>query len=153
MWTKLQHLKFPLSAIYFLFFFHSLPTFHMAAAVEVLTLGTYSRLPAVIRERLVPPPPLTPAERRSTLRALAHVVRQRLTTASLPSDVRNLKVSLITKSVNILSVLLLILSNYFTTLSICERKVFFPHGKCSFVFVSQHYNLHLDHLFVLGGKW
>ncbi|XP_045542671.1 mediator of RNA polymerase II transcription subunit 14 [Papilio machaon] len=69
-----------------------LPTFHMAAAVEVLTLGTYSRLPAVIRERLVPPPSLTPAERRSTLRALAHVVRQRLTTASLPTDVRNLKV-------------------------------------------------------------
>lgn len=69
-----------------------LPTFHMAAAVEVLTLGTYSRLPAVIRERLVPPPLLTPAERRSTLRALAHVVRQRLTTASLPTDVRNLKV-------------------------------------------------------------
>ncbi|KAJ0181263.1 hypothetical protein K1T71_003348 [Dendrolimus kikuchii] len=69
-----------------------LPTFHMAAAVEVLTLGTYSRLPAVIRERLVPPPSLTVAERHSTLRALAHVVRQRLTTASLPSDVRNLKV-------------------------------------------------------------
>lgn len=69
-----------------------LPTFHMAAAVEVLTLGTYSRLPAVIRERLVPPPPLTAVERHSTLQALAHVVRQRLTTASLPSDVRNLKV-------------------------------------------------------------
>ncbi|XP_072935893.1 mediator of RNA polymerase II transcription subunit 14 [Epargyreus clarus] len=69
-----------------------LPTFHMAAAVEVLTLGTYSRLPAVIREKLVPPPPLTPTERRSTLRALAHIVRQRLTTASLPTDVRNLKV-------------------------------------------------------------
>ncbi|XP_050349696.1 mediator of RNA polymerase II transcription subunit 14 [Nymphalis io] len=69
-----------------------LPTFHMAAAVEVLTLGTYSRLPAVIRERLVPPPSLTPVERRTTLRALAHVVRQRLTTASLPSDIRNLKV-------------------------------------------------------------
>ncbi|XP_028038306.1 mediator of RNA polymerase II transcription subunit 14-like [Bombyx mandarina] len=69
-----------------------LPTFHMAAAVEVLTLGTYSRLPAVIRERLVPPPSLTAGERRSTLRALAHIVRQRLTTASLPSDVRNLKV-------------------------------------------------------------
>ncbi|KAI8429987.1 hypothetical protein MSG28_000441 [Choristoneura fumiferana] len=66
-----------------------LPTFHMAAAVEVLTIGTYSRLPAVIRERLVPPPALAPAERRSTLRALAHVVRQRLTTASLPSDVEN----------------------------------------------------------------
>lgn len=64
----------------------------MAAAVEVLTLGTYSRLPAVIRERLVPPPSLTAAERRSTLRALAHTVRHRLTTASLPSDVRNLKV-------------------------------------------------------------
>lgn len=64
----------------------------MAAAVEVLTLGTYSRMPAVIRERLVPPPSLMPAERRSTLRALSHIVRQRLTTASLPSDVRNLKV-------------------------------------------------------------
>ncbi|XP_050673487.1 mediator of RNA polymerase II transcription subunit 14 [Leptidea sinapis] len=69
-----------------------LPTFHMAAAVEVLTLGTYSRLPAVIRERLVPPPSLTPGERRSTLKALAHIVRQRLTTASLPCDVRSLKV-------------------------------------------------------------
>lgn len=77
-----------------LILFNRLPTFHMAAAVEVLTLGTYSRLPAVIRERLVPPPTLTPAERRTTLRALAHVVRQRLTTASLPSDVRNLKVQL-----------------------------------------------------------
>lgn len=64
----------------------------MAAAVEVLTLGTYSRLPAVVRERLVPPPTLTTSERRVTLRSLAHVVRQRLTTASLPSDVRNLKV-------------------------------------------------------------
>lgn len=64
----------------------------MAAAVEVLTLGTYSRLPAVIRERLVPPPLLTASERRATLSSLAHVVRQRLTTASLPSDVRNLKV-------------------------------------------------------------
>ncbi|XP_045529782.1 mediator of RNA polymerase II transcription subunit 14 [Pieris brassicae] len=69
-----------------------LPTFHMAAAVEVLTLGTYSRLPAVIRERLVPPPCLTAGEKRSTLRSLAHIVRQRLTTASLPNDVRNLKV-------------------------------------------------------------
>lgn len=66
----------------------------MAAAVEVLTLGTYSRLPAVVRERLVPPPTLTTSERRVTLRSLAHVVRQRLTTASLPSDVRNLKVSI-----------------------------------------------------------
>lgn len=72
----------------------------MAAAVEVLTLGTYSRLPAVIRERLVPPPALTAGERRTTLRALAHVVRQRLTTASLPSDIRNLKVDELILSVS-----------------------------------------------------
>jgi len=69
-----------------------LPTFHIPAAVEVLTLGTYSRLPACIRERLVPAEGLTSAERRATLRALNHVIRQRLVVCSLPDNMRTFKV-------------------------------------------------------------
>ena len=36
-----------------------LPNFHLPAAVEVLTTGTYNRLPACIREKIVPPDPIT----------------------------------------------------------------------------------------------
>lgn len=71
-----------------------LPTFHIPAAVEVLTQGTYARLPACIRERLVPAEGLTPAERRATLKALNHVIRQRLVTCSLPDNMRTFKVSI-----------------------------------------------------------
>lgn len=69
-----------------------LPTFHIPAAVEVLTQGTYARLPACIRERLVPPEGLTPTERRATLRALNHVIRQRLVGCFLPDNMRTFKV-------------------------------------------------------------
>lgn len=73
-----------------------LPTFHIPAAVEVLTQGTYARLPACIRERLVPAEGLTPSERRATLKALNHVIRQRLVTCALPDNMRTFKVGIIT---------------------------------------------------------
>ncbi|XP_049856745.1 mediator of RNA polymerase II transcription subunit 14 [Schistocerca gregaria] len=69
-----------------------LPNFHIPAAVEVLTTGTYSRLPAVIRERIVPPDPITPAERRATLLRLNQVIQHRLVTGNLPTRMRNLKI-------------------------------------------------------------
>ncbi|KAG8316635.1 Mediator of RNA polymerase II transcription subunit 14 [Homalodisca vitripennis] len=69
-----------------------LPNFHIPAAVEVLTTGTYSRLPSCIRERIVPPDPITPSERRATLHRLNQVIQHRLVTGNLLPQMRNLKI-------------------------------------------------------------
>lgn len=69
-----------------------LPNFHIPAAVEVLTTGTYSRLPACIRDRIVPPDPITSVERKSTLERLNQVIQHRLVTGNLLPQMRNLKI-------------------------------------------------------------
>ncbi|XP_070163425.1 mediator of RNA polymerase II transcription subunit 14 isoform X4 [Polyergus mexicanus] len=69
-----------------------LPNFHIPAAVEVLTTGTYGRLPACIRERIVPPDPITAAEKRTTLQRLNQVIQHRLVTGNLLPQMRNLKI-------------------------------------------------------------
>ncbi|XP_025987694.2 mediator of RNA polymerase II transcription subunit 14 isoform X1 [Solenopsis invicta] len=69
-----------------------LPNFHIPAAVEVLTTGTYGRLPACIRERIVPPDPITPVEKRNTLQRLNQVIQHRLVTGNLLPQMRNLKI-------------------------------------------------------------
>ncbi|XP_066584073.1 mediator of RNA polymerase II transcription subunit 14 isoform X2 [Prorops nasuta] len=69
-----------------------LPNFHIPAAVEVLTTGTYSRLPACIRERIVPPDPITPSEKKNTLQRLNQVIQHRLVTGNLLPQMRNLKI-------------------------------------------------------------
>ena len=50
-----------------------LPNFHLPAAVEVMTTGTYSRLPTTIRDRIIPPDPIIPSEKKSTLQKLSQV--------------------------------------------------------------------------------
>ena len=50
-----------------------LPNFHIPAAVEILTTGTYGKLPACIKDRIVPPEPITPSELKSTLKRLNQV--------------------------------------------------------------------------------
>lgn len=69
-----------------------LPNFHIPAAVEVLTTGTYSRLPACIRDRIVPPDPITAVERRTTLDRLNRVIQHRLVTGRLLPQMRNLRI-------------------------------------------------------------
>lgn len=69
-----------------------LPNFHIPAAVEVLTTGTYGRLPACIREKIVPPDPITPSERRNTLLRLNQVIQHRLVTGNLLPQMKNLKI-------------------------------------------------------------
>lgn len=69
-----------------------LPTFQIPGAVEVLTLGTYSRLPTCIREKIVPPDPITPSEKRTTLLRLNQIIQQRLVTSVLPEQMKNLHV-------------------------------------------------------------
>ncbi|CAG2112067.1 unnamed protein product, partial [Medioppia subpectinata] len=69
-----------------------LPSFQLPSAVEVLTLGTYSRLPTVIRDRIVPSDPITASDRKATLLRLNHIIQQRLVSTALPSQMKNLKV-------------------------------------------------------------
>jgi mediator of RNA polymerase II transcription subunit 14 len=52
-----------------------LPNFHLPAAVEVLTLGSYSRLPLVIRDKIIPPDPITAVEKKNTLSRLSQVCK------------------------------------------------------------------------------
>ncbi|KAF7635977.1 Mediator of RNA polymerase II transcription subunit 14 [Meloidogyne graminicola] len=51
-----------------------LSVFHVPQAVDVLTLGTYPRLPWNIKDRFVSTPPLAGREQRLTLRQLNHVL-------------------------------------------------------------------------------
>lgn len=89
-----------------------LPSFQLPCAVEVLTFGTYSKLPTCIRvsfiiyhfglltlnmfyhiqDRIVPPDSITPSERKSTLLRLNQIIQQRLVTSALPIQMRNLKI-------------------------------------------------------------
>ena len=69
-----------------------LPSFQIPAAVEVLTLGTYSRLPSIIREKIVPPDPVSQSEKKATLLRLNQIIQQRLVTSVLPTHMRNLEV-------------------------------------------------------------
>ncbi|UYV70182.1 MED14 [Cordylochernes scorpioides] len=69
-----------------------LPSFHIPSAVEVLTLGTYSRLPACIREKIVPPDPITPKEKAYTLSRLNQIIEYRLVSTDLPIQMRNLEI-------------------------------------------------------------
>lgn len=69
-----------------------LPSFQLPCAVEVLTLGTYSRIPTCVRDRIVPPDPITLEEKRSTFARLDYVIEQRLSTSKIHPSMRNLKV-------------------------------------------------------------
>ncbi|XP_062570330.1 mediator of RNA polymerase II transcription subunit 14-like isoform X3 [Saccostrea cucullata] len=69
-----------------------LPTFSLPCAIDVLTLGTYPRLPSCIRDKIVPPDAITSAEKRQTLQRLTQVIQYRLVATDLPQQMRKLKV-------------------------------------------------------------
>lgn len=69
-----------------------LPNFHIPAAVEVLTTGTYNRLPTCIRERIVPADAITPEEKRQTLLRLNQVIQHRLVTGKLLPQMREFRI-------------------------------------------------------------
>ncbi|XP_037940367.1 mediator of RNA polymerase II transcription subunit 14 isoform X2 [Teleopsis dalmanni] len=69
-----------------------LPNFHLPAAVEVLTTGTFNRMPTCIRERIVPLDPITPSEKKQTLLRLNQVIQHRLVTGKLLPQMREFKI-------------------------------------------------------------
>lgn len=69
-----------------------LPNFHIPAAVEILTTGTYGRLPSCIKEKIVPPDPITAVEKAQTLQRLNQVIQYRLVTGNLIQQMRKFKI-------------------------------------------------------------
>ncbi|KAF7491073.1 Mediator of RNA polymerase II transcription subunit 14 [Sarcoptes scabiei] len=69
-----------------------LPAFQLLSAVEVMTLGTYSRLPSCIRDRLVPPEPIPNEKKRAALLQLNHIIQQRLVSSELPLQMRSIRI-------------------------------------------------------------
>ncbi|XP_005108274.1 mediator of RNA polymerase II transcription subunit 14 [Aplysia californica] len=69
-----------------------LPSFSLPCAIDVLTTGTYPRLPTCIRERIIPPDPITPQEKQQTLQRLNEVIQYRLVSNELPKQMRRIKI-------------------------------------------------------------
>ncbi|XP_025098562.1 mediator of RNA polymerase II transcription subunit 14-like isoform X2 [Pomacea canaliculata] len=69
-----------------------LPSFSLPCAIDVLTTGTYPRLPACIRDKIIPPDPITPVEKKQTLQRLNQVIQYRLVSSDLPRQMRRLKI-------------------------------------------------------------
>ena len=64
-----------------------LPNFSIPAAVDVLTTGTYPRLPLCIRDRIIPPDPIKPHEKCATLKRLNQIILYRLVTEHIPTQI------------------------------------------------------------------
>lgn len=69
-----------------------LPSFHIPAAVEVLTTGSYNRLPLCIKDNLVKPDPIQAQEVDATLARLNQVIQHRLVTGNLLPQMRKFKI-------------------------------------------------------------
>ncbi|KAG9348969.1 hypothetical protein JZ751_029286 [Albula glossodonta] len=70
-----------------------LPSFAIPFAIDVLTTGSYPRLPTCIRDKIIPPDPITKGEKQSTLNQLNQILRHRLVTTDLPPQLANLTVA------------------------------------------------------------
>ncbi|CAG0916624.1 unnamed protein product [Notodromas monacha] len=70
-----------------------LPNFLIPAAVEVLTTGSYPRLPTCIRDNIIPPDPITADERKTTLSRLNQIIQHRLVTTTLPPQMSDFKIA------------------------------------------------------------
>ncbi|XP_037136584.1 mediator of RNA polymerase II transcription subunit 14 isoform X2 [Syngnathus acus] len=70
-----------------------LPSFAIPFAIDVLTTGSYPRLPTCIRDKIIPPDPITKVEKVTTLNQLNQILRHRLVTTDLPPQLANLTVA------------------------------------------------------------
>ncbi|XP_069923593.1 mediator of RNA polymerase II transcription subunit 14 isoform X5 [Oryctolagus cuniculus] len=70
-----------------------LPSFAIPYAIDVLTTGSYPRLPTCIRDKIIPPDPITKIEKQATLHQLNQILRHRLVTTDLPPQLANLTVA------------------------------------------------------------
>ena len=61
-----------------------MPNLSLAPAIDVMTTGSYPRLPTCIRDRIIPPAPLSVSEKKLAYELLEEVIRFSLTRENLP---------------------------------------------------------------------
>lgn len=86
------HIFFYMSFCHVIFFSIRLPNFNLPHAVDVLTMRQYKRMPACIKERIVPPDPITSVEKETVLHRLDQIIQHRLVTSELPPQLANLTI-------------------------------------------------------------
>ncbi|XP_038050987.1 mediator of RNA polymerase II transcription subunit 14-like [Patiria miniata] len=69
-----------------------LPNFSLPVAVDVLTTGQYRRMPTCIKEKIVPPDPISQSEKANVLQRLNQIIQHRLVTSKLPSQLADLSI-------------------------------------------------------------
>lgn len=62
----------------------SAPNFSLAPALDVLTTGTYPRLPTCIKDRILPLPPLKEEEEKQAFSLINCTIRRRLLREKVP---------------------------------------------------------------------
>lgn len=67
-----------------------LPSFALPIAVDVLTTGTFKRMPTCIKERIVPADPISLDDKKRTLNRISHIIEQRLVSQVLPKRMRQI---------------------------------------------------------------
>eukprot|EP00794_Sanderia_malayensis_P011033 gene11033-12197_t len=69
-----------------------LPNISLPAAIDVLTTGSFNRLPKCIKERIVPPDPISLSDKKKTIKRLNEVIQNRLAMSKLPSQFTNISI-------------------------------------------------------------
>ena len=70
-----------------------LPIFSLPTAVDVLTTGTFNRLPKCIKTKIIQEEPLKPSEKASTLKRLNDVIRHRLVVSKVSPRFTDIKIA------------------------------------------------------------
>ncbi|EDV28899.1 uncharacterized protein TRIADDRAFT_52232 [Trichoplax adhaerens] len=64
-----------------------LPYFDLISAAEVLSRGSYSLLPTCIKDKIIPLPPMTRDDKKTTLQKLNEVIKDRLLRSNVPQGI------------------------------------------------------------------
>lgn len=63
-----------------------LPSFSLPCAVDVLTTGSYPRLPHCIKEKIIPSRVILPSEKRRVVARLSQLIEYRIVTTDMPTN-------------------------------------------------------------------
>jgi mediator of RNA polymerase II transcription subunit 14 len=69
-----------------------LPSFSIQTAVDVLTLGTYPKLPTCIKDRILPVEKINNEDREETLLNLNRIIQCRLALSEMPTQLKNFEI-------------------------------------------------------------
>ena len=69
-----------------------LPSFSILTAVDVLSLGTYPKLPTCIKDRILPIDKISSDDRETTLLNLNRIIQCRLALSELPTQLKSFEI-------------------------------------------------------------